>query len=65
LLSALLSAIARGRWDVLRGFLTTAKRVASEQRERAHRQRLLQIARAELAKAPVAAEPSALAPFAQ
>jgi 2-polyprenyl-6-methoxyphenol hydroxylase-like FAD-dependent oxidoreductase len=50
LVSALCSALARGRWDVLRGFLTTARRSVSEQRERAQRKRLLEIARAELAK---------------
>jgi flavin-dependent dehydrogenase len=57
LVSTLLSAIARGRWDVLRGFVITGKRMASEQRELAQRQRLLEIAQAELAKSPVSARP--------
>jgi flavin-dependent dehydrogenase len=50
LASALLSALARGRMDVLRGFVVTARRTVSEQRERAMRTRLLKIAQAELAK---------------
>jgi menaquinone-9 beta-reductase len=58
LASALLSALARGRMDVLRGFVVTARRTVSEQRERAVRKLLLKIAQAELAKnthAPTAA----------
>ena len=58
MLSALLSALAHGRLDVLRGFLSTARRSVSEQRERAHRARLLKVAQAELAKS---ARPAAIA----
>jgi flavin-dependent dehydrogenase len=50
LLSSLLSAIAHGRGDVLRGFVSTARRTVSEKRERKLRQRLLNEAQAELQK---------------
>jgi menaquinone-9 beta-reductase len=61
LASALLSALVQGRLDVLRGFVTVARRSVTEQRERARRGRLLNEARAELAKSkPVVREASSL-----
>jgi len=48
LLSALASALAHGRWDVLRGFVGRARELAGDARVLAERKRLLHAVRAEL-----------------